>query len=144
MKLELLPLLKIQQTLHAVPRGPVRLKAYIEAITGGGDEVVAPLANMNPMGKEHVAELIDSLIAWDAEARVAEVLAVASDRLGGFDGVLKVGLVLTDDLGGGWTNRYLSDMTQRFKNAYGLENGLALVPVWTSQVWTRPPSSKPS
>ncbi len=136
MKLELLPLLQTQRDLYEVPRGPARFGAYLEAMTGGGEDLVLPLAGMNPLGKEHVAALVDSLLAWDAEARVAEVLAVASDQLGGFDGVLKVGLVLTDDLGGGWTNRYLSDMTQRFKNAYDLENRWALVPVWTSQVWT--------
>ena len=141
MKLELLPLLQTQRDLYEVPRGPARFGAYLEAITGGGEDLVLPLAGMNPLGKEHVAALVDSLLAWDAEARVAEVLAGAEERLSALDETLsgdslKVGLVLTDDLGGGWTNRYLSDMTQRFKNAYGLENGLALVPVWTSQVWT--------
>lgn len=141
MKLELLPLLKTQRNLHATPRGPARFKAYLEAVTGGGNIIIAPLANMNPMGKEHVAELIDDLLAWNAEGVVAEVLAAAETRLGGLEGTLssvnlKVGLVLTDDLKGGWTNRYLTDMTQRFENAYDLERDFALVSVWTSQVWT--------
>ena len=141
MPLELLPLLKTQRDLHAIPPGPARFKAYIEVMTGDGETIAAPLANMNPMGKEHVAELIDDLIDWNAEAVVAEVLTRAENRLGGLSDTLlketlQVGLVLTDDLKGGWTNRYLTDMTQRFKNAYDLEHGLALVPVWTSGVWT--------
>ena len=75
-------------------------------------------------------------MAESAETLVAEVLANVEKRLGGVKETLQVGLVLTDDFGGGWTNRYLTDMTQRFKNAYDLEHGRALVPVWTSQVWT--------
>ncbi|CAN5744657.1 hypothetical protein BH24DEI2_BH24DEI2_22540 [soil metagenome] len=141
MKLELLPLLEIQRDLHTIPPGPARFEAYVKAVTGGGHTIVAPLANMNPMGKEHVAELIDDLLARDAEMLVAEVLAKAENRLGGLEDTLlkktlQVGLVLTDDHKGGWTNRYLTDMTQRFKNGYDLEHGWALVPVWTSQVWT--------
>ncbi len=140
MLVELLPLLNIQQRLHAIPRGPARFKAYIEAMTGGRDDVVAPLANMNPMGKEHVAELVDNLVAWNAEGVVAKALAEAQNRLDNLGSPLssvnlKVGLVLTDDLKGGWTNRYLSDMTQRFKNAYDLSHSWALVPVWTSERW---------
>ena len=140
MKLELLPLLQTQCDLYAVPRGPARFEAYIEALTGGGDEVVLPLANLNPMGKEHVAALVDSLLARDAEAGVAEVLAAAENRLAGLENtppneILKVGLVLTDDLAGGWTNRYLTDMTGRFKNLYDVAHGLALVPIWTSEGW---------
>ena len=90
---------------------------------------------MNPMGKEHVAALIDDLLAWNAESVVAEVLAGAEKRLGGLADTLKVGLVLTDDLVGGWTNRYLTDMTGRFKNLYDVAHGLALVSVWTSERW---------
>ena len=136
MPLELLPLLETQRDLHAIPPGPARFKAYIETITGGGDDLDVPLAGMNPMGKKHVAALIDNLIAQSAEMLVTQVLAKAEKRLGGLQETLQVGLVLTDDFGGGWTNRYLTDMTQRFKNAYDLEHGWALVPVWTSQVWT--------
>ena len=135
MKLELLPLLHTQQALHLLPRGPVRFKAYIEAITGGGNDLVLPLAGMNPMGKEHVAKLIGELILWKAETVVAEVLLSAANRLAGLEGALKVGLVLTDDLKGGWTNRYLADMTGRFKGSYDVKHDWALVPIWTSESW---------
>ncbi|MCA9836370.1 MAG: hypothetical protein KC422_05625 [Trueperaceae bacterium] len=136
MKLELLPLLKIQQDLHRLPRGYGRFKAYLQTLTGGTDEIQVPLVGMNPMGKEHVASLIDDLIAWGAEDFVRELLLALEPSLTFFSGELKLGLVLTDDLKGGWTNTYLTDYAYRFEGAYDLKHHWALVPLWTSQAWS--------
>jgi hypothetical protein len=135
MKLELIPLLAIQRELHAIPRGFERFKAYIQTITGGTDDIVVPLVGMNPMGKEHVAALIETLLSWDAEGFAKKVLADLEKRLQRLKAELKVGLVLTDDLKGGWTNSYLTDATARFKAAYDFKHHWALVPIWTAQAW---------
>lgn len=137
MQLSLLPLLEIQRELHSLPRGPERFKAYLQTITGGKDELQVPLAGMNPMGQEHVAKLIDELITWQAEAFTETVLKELTADLAFLKAKLQLGLVLTDDLKGGWTNSYLSDYAQRFENAYDLKHGWALVPIWTSKAWTK-------
>ncbi|MGI8550714.1 MAG: hypothetical protein ACR2PL_07995 [Dehalococcoidia bacterium] len=108
MKLELVPLLQIEGDLHDIPRGRERFERYLRVMTGGTDDMLLPLAFMNPMGKEHVAAALDSLLAIDAEAVAAQAIVEAARRLARVSGSLKVGLVIVDDLGGGWTDRYLT------------------------------------
>jgi hypothetical protein len=139
MNLTLLPLLRIQRDLHAIPRGWERFRAYLTTMTGGTDDIVLPITGMNPMGKEHVAALLDDLLAIDAEAVAATAVDEAAARLAGIPGEREVALVVTDDAQGGWTNRYfseipppLADASQRSK-----QRALrwALVPIWTSEPW---------
>jgi hypothetical protein len=137
MQLKLLPLLEIQRELHLLPRGKERFKSYIQTITGGKDEIQIPLVGMNPMGKEHVAALIDELMTWGAESLTQEILEGLAPDLSFLSYELQLGLVLTDDLKGGWTNTYLSDYAQRFENDYDLKHGWALVPIWTRQAWSK-------
>jgi hypothetical protein len=60
---------------------------------------------MNPMGKGHVAALLDELLALDADGAAALALEDAATRLADESGECKVALVVADDLMGGWTNR---------------------------------------
>lgn len=136
MHLELLPLLRIQRELYEIPLGWSRFKAYLDTMTGGTDDIVLPLVSMNPMGKPHVAAMIDTLMAFDAEAVVVAVIAEVTQRLARIKGQLKVALVATDDAHGGWTNRYLSEMQMRFEGKRHLERGWVVVPIWTSETWT--------
>lgn len=76
--LSLIPLLKTQQELLDVPRCRKRFERYLEAMTGGTDDIVLLLPRFNPMAKEHVAEVVDSLIGMEAETHTAAAL-----RLGG-------------------------------------------------------------
>lgn len=137
MKLTLLPLLAIQRDLHTLPRGPERFKRYLETLTGGTDAIQVPLVGMNPMAKEHVTALIDELLSWDAEEVTELVLRKSATDFDFMVADLQFGLVLNDDLKGGWTNTYLSDYAQRFENHYDLRHGWALLPIWTSQVWSQ-------
>lgn len=134
-KLELIPLLNVQRELHAMPPGPARFRAYIDVMTQGQEDIAVPLAQMNPMGKDHVAALIDKLIAMNTEEAVTAVFAEVQQRLPHVDAGLGVGLVLVDDLAGSWTNSYLTDATERFEGDYILKNNWSLVNVWTSQAW---------
>src|SRR5690242_1109074 len=104
MKLSFLPLLQIQRDLYAMPRGRERFNEYIKTMTDRetGD-LVLPLVAMNPMGREHVAALIDEYIALGAEKIAQDAIASVT---GEFARDYKVGVVVSDDLKGGWTNRY--------------------------------------
>jgi hypothetical protein len=81
MNLTLLPLLRIQRDLHDIPRGMERFRAYLATMTEGSDDIVLPITGMNPMGKEHVAALLDDLLAADAEA-IASARSITARRPG--------------------------------------------------------------
>lgn len=114
MQLEFVPLLQMQRDLHDLPRGWDRFRGYLEAMQPGTENTIAPLFVMNPMGKEHVAARLDQLLTMGVEAVAAEATKEAEQRFGLLSGRLKVGLVLADDMAGGWTNRYLSEAQLRF------------------------------
>ena len=69
---------------------------------------------MNPMGKGHVAALLDALLALDADGVAARAAEEAAARLADVPGECKVALVVADDLMGGGTNRYDYEFTLRF------------------------------
>ena len=136
LRLELIPLLEVQRDLHALPLGPARFEAYLDVMKQDEkDDIVLPLSQMNPMGKQHVADLIDELLELNAESIVTDTFPDLETRLPNVDAALSVGLVLVDDAAGSWTNPYLSDATERFQNDYDLKRGWANVSVWTSQTW---------
>ena len=118
MKLDFVPLLQLQRDLYRIPRGMARFRQYLRTIvaTEGQDLALAPLVIMNPMAKEHVAVLLDALLALDAEGAAARAVEEASAGVADVSGEYKVGLVVADDLKGGWTNRYASEFGLRFEN----------------------------
>ena len=82
---------------------------------GTGPELV-PLLLANPMARDHVTALLDELLALDADGVAARS---ASEALAGLDqlpGDYDIGLVVVDDLMGGWTNRYAAEYTIRFQS----------------------------
>ncbi|HZQ38762.1 MAG TPA: hypothetical protein VFD32_22750 [Dehalococcoidia bacterium] len=138
MHLELVPLLRVERELYETPRGFVRFRAYLKAMQGGSDDVdLLPLVALNPMGKEHVAAVLDVLLALDAEAVAADAIASAARRLRGVAGSFKVGLVVSDDAQGGWTQRQLTDARQRFELDAALKRGWITVLLWSSETPSR-------
>jgi hypothetical protein len=123
MNLDYVPLLKVMRELYAIPRGRPpdfngrrRFRQYLRTIFPHDDtaDQLLPLLAMNPMAKDHVTALLDALLAMDADAIGARAAAEASARLADVPGDFKVGLVVSDDLMGGWTNRYDYEFTFRF------------------------------
>lgn len=133
MNVELVALLKQERELYAVPRGRERFQAYLKAMTMGTGEAALPLTVLNPMGREHVGELLDRMIALGIEAAAARAAAEAAQRLGGIDDTVRVAIAVADDLKGGWTNRYFTEMVNRFERKYEVERGWATVLFWTSE-----------
>jgi len=137
MNLDLLPLLQVQRELYEIPLGWARFERYLDVMTGGTQDIVLPLAVMNPMGKPHVAALLDGLIALGAEEVAASAIVEARQRLARVDGRLRVGLVVADDAQGGWTDRYLTETSHRFESMGDLERGWVVVLCWTGEAWSR-------
>ena len=136
MQLELLPTLQVQRDLYALPRSFERFRAYIAALIGDSNDLELPIGSMNPMGKEHVAALLDALLAFGAEHAAQAEIAQVVPNFAALPGQLGIALIATDDLMGGWTNRYFNETTARFDLGPLLKRNWAVVPIWTSEQWT--------
>jgi hypothetical protein len=137
MQLSFLPLLHIQRDLYAMPRGMERFREYIKTMTDPetGD-LALPLVAMNPMGKDHIPALIDEYIALGAE-RIAEqsidVWRATASAVAEPSKEYKVGVVVSDDLKGGWTNRWASEFSHRLESGAFLKRGFITALLWTSE-----------
>lgn len=116
-----------------MPRNFERFQEYLKMLTGGTDDIVLPIAQLNPMGKEHVGAYVDKLIALGVEETAQQALDEATPRLAHVDASLKVALVVADDAAGGWTNRYLTDSSHRLEASAEATRGFATVLFWTSE-----------
>jgi hypothetical protein len=133
MRLHYVPLLPVQQGLQAPPRNYARFQQYLRTVMnadGTGPELT-PLLMANPMGKDHVTALLDALIALDADGIAARSAAEAAADLAGEPGDFDAGLVVVDDLMGGWTNRYAAEYTIRFQSGPPPEHP----PAWMTRRW---------
>src|SRR4051812_30171118 len=144
MRLDHVPLLRIQRELHDIPPGMDRFREYLRTIWGPADTggELIPMLLMNPMGKAHVAALLDALIAIDADGVAAGAVEEVTARLADEPGECKVALVVPDDLKGGGTNRYDYEFPLRFGPADPrLRSGRPTAPVgsdlprWSKHFW---------
>ncbi|MFN8525524.1 MAG: hypothetical protein U0821_20690 [Chloroflexota bacterium] len=133
-RLQHTPLLKIQRDLLDVPRGYERFQVYLNTLTGAADGVARPIGQFNPMSREHVAARLDQLLGMGAEDAAAEAVAEASSRLSDLPGEYTMGLVVADDVAGGWTNRFTTDAMYRFPQPRRSEwrYGVATLLLWVS------------
>lgn len=113
MQIEHVPLLQMQRNLYQIPRGAERFSAYLRLIVNEtkDDVRLPPLVALNPMAKDHVARLIDELLALDAEEVARQAVANAALQYADLSNQFSIGLVIADDRGGGWTNRYASEFS---------------------------------
>jgi hypothetical protein len=135
MRLEYVPLLGIQRDLYRIPRGLERFQAYARIMgeDNRDDTRVAPLVALNPMAKDHVVQLIEALIRLDAESLALEAVSQASAGLAAMDVDYKIGLVVADDVGAGWTNRYASEFAWVSGNPAALRRGWLAGVLWSSE-----------
>jgi hypothetical protein len=135
MRLSFLPLLQIQRDLYAMPRGMERFREYIRTMTDPetGD-LALPLVAMNPMGKDHIPALIDEYIALDAEGIASKAVADATAKAVSLrTKEYKAALVVSDDLKGGWTNRWASEFGHRIEGGALLKRSFITGILWTSE-----------
>ena len=97
----------MQRELYAIPRGGERFDAYLRTLIDPETrDLGLPMVAMNPMGKDHVPELLDEYLAIDADGLAADSVSEAAAKLADVAGEFKVTLVISDDAMGQWTNRY--------------------------------------
>ncbi len=145
MRLDYVPLLQIQRELHAIPRGLARFRQYLRTMLTDDGRCLEfpPLGIMNPMGREHVTALLDALLALGADGVASRAVAEAAARLADEPGEFKIGLVVADDLKGGWTNRYATEYTLYFPGDPAGRRPRWLKDNWLSAVlWSSEPASE--
>src|SRR4051812_43872023 len=81
MVISYVPVLPALRELYAQPRTMDRFRAYLDALTGGTDDVVLPIGHANPMAKEQALAALDRLIALGADAIGAAAAEEAQQRL---------------------------------------------------------------
>jgi len=134
MTLTFVPLLRVQRELYAMPRGMERFREYIRTMTDAetGD-LALPLVAMNPMGKDHVPALIDEYLALGAEEIAEDAVKNVRRATASAVADYKVALVVSDDLKGGWTNRWASEYSHRIEYEAITRRGWLVGILWTSE-----------
>ncbi len=130
-RVTVVPALRAQRDLLDVPRGMERFDAYVKTMIGPQNSIELPLFLFNPMAREHVADVLDDLLAFDAEAVAAEAVREANERLDAPIDINVIAIVI-DDARGGWTNRYITDFEVRFTGFSGAPAWAQAV-VWSSE-----------
>ena len=140
MNIEFVPLLQLQRDLYRIPRGPERFNAYLKTMANEDrtELRLPPLVAMNPMAKDHVPQLLDALLEMEADAAGAQASAEVANHVAEVPGHFKLGLVVADDLMGGWTNRYTTEFSHRFECHRGDKWGWLSAVIWSSET----PSSR--
>lgn len=137
MKIDYVPLLGIQRELQGMPRTIERFQKYLQAIGAKGGNHILELPSLiaaNPMGKEHVTILLDQLMAMEADQAGSEAARETAERLSDEPGEFKLGMVVADDLMGGWTNRYANEYSQRFPDVDATK-ATGELPRWLGHYW---------
>ena len=132
----LLPTLDIMIDFYKKPRNGARFQEYLKMLKGETKEDLSfPIGGFNPMAKEHVLDKLEDFKRIQAEQIIKETLnhlnvakfAKSASR------DFKVAINVSDDLKGGWTNRFTSDYDSKFRFS-GLFNRNFCVPVfWSSE-----------
>jgi hypothetical protein len=135
-KLEYVRMLAIQRDLYRIPRGSGRFRQYLATMldpeTG---DLRMPLTVMNPMADDHVPRYIDLLQAMAAEESGARAVEDALTKLAEEPGHYRVGIVVADDAGGGWTNRAATEL-MHLKAELALERrGWITAILWASETY---------
>jgi hypothetical protein len=119
MHISYIPLLEIQRDLYRMSRDMKRFQQYLRTIVNkeGSDVALPPLVVVNPMAREHVADLMGDYFELNVDEVATEAASKAEAALLHLDGEYNVGLVVCDDWKGGWTNRYATEFMLRCGNS---------------------------
>ncbi len=139
MRFQVLPVMDAMLALYQKPLAPARFRDYLNLLQGetkGG--LALPLGGFNPMAKEHAGEKLQELKTLGAEEIAAEVSQDLNRQasLQQKDKLINIAVTLSDDLKGGWTNRYTSDYDSKFRMNALLSRNFCTPVFWTGEVFS--------
>jgi len=136
MEFTVLPVIDAMIELYGKPRTVERFQEYLKKLLGEtkGD-LAFPISGFNPMAKEHILEHLKELKKVGAEQIMEDSLVDINKKFNGqfSNRIFKVALNLSDDLKGGWTNRFTSDYDSKFKMNGLLSRDFCTLLFWTSE-----------
>lgn len=139
MKFQVIPVIDAMLELYQKPLTPARFRDYLTLLQGDttGD-LALPLGGFNPMAKEQANEKLLQLKALGAEKIADEVTQklnqqVSSEQPGK---LIRIAITLSDDLRGGWTNRYTSDYDSKFNINALLSRNFCTPVFWTGEFFS--------
>ena len=126
MNITVVPALGKQRELVGMPRNMERFQAYVDSMVRD-EQIELPLFTFNPMSREHVGDVLDQLLAFDAESVAQDAVAAIA-----VDEPLNLVIVIGDDVRGGWTNRFITDYELRFTKK-ALTKRWICVTIWAGE-----------
>jgi hypothetical protein len=138
-RFELFPVLDTMIELYQKPLSIERFKEYLTILNGGDSaELLVPISGFNPMAKDHVLQALTALKKLNAEDIASqEILKINQEiPLDQEARIFKVALNLSDDLKGGWTNRFTTDYQSKFKIGGYFSRNFCLPVLWTSDIFS--------
>lgn len=140
MEFQVIPVIDKVLELYRMPLTPDRFRHYLMLLHGDtSNNLSLPLGGYNPMAKEHALDQLLILKGLGAEDIAAEALAEVNTSMTNqsMDTVIRLGLNLSDDLQGGWTNRYTSGYDSKFRINALLSRNFCTPVFWTSETFTK-------
>ncbi|MCW3101898.1 MAG: hypothetical protein JWO09_338 [Bacteroidetes bacterium] len=132
------PLLDTMIGLYGKPRSMERFHEYLKILQGNSkDDMLVPVGNFNPMGKEHVLQKLEELKKLDAEKLMNDAIAEINSETGGQPSSgFRVSIAVADDLHGAWTNRYTTDYDSKFRLNALVTRNFCTPLFWTSEAFS--------
>jgi hypothetical protein len=130
------PLIAVARRLYDMPRGEERFREYLRTIVDArtGD-LALPLVGLNPMGREHVRERLDELVALSADRIAHDAVVELQAEVRDVAGAFRVALCLSDDQLGGWTDRAAAEFTSLFEHDALTKRGWIVATLWSSETY---------
>lgn len=140
MQFKLLPTLDTMLKLYQKPHDFDRFKDYLRLLQGDTHhDVELPISGFNPMAKEHIIPKIQELQTLKAEEFAQNLFFDLNKKLQNVENelVFSVALNISDDLKGGWTNRFTSDFDSKFKLNAWVKRAFCTPIFWTSEAFSK-------
>lgn len=140
MEFEVIPVIDKVLELYRMPLTPDRFRHYLMLLHDDtSSNLSLPLGGYNPMAKEHALDQLLILKGLGAEDIAAEALKEVNTPMlhQHTDTVIRLAINLSDDLQGGWTNRYTSGYDSKFRINALLSRNFCTPVFWTGETFTK-------
>ena len=122
--------------LYDQPISHARFDNYLALLQGNtNNDIELPVSGYNPMAKQHVFDKLAYLKSLKAEEIVASTIAWLNNKIrdSSENEIFEVAINLSDDLQGGWTNRFTSDYDSKFRTDALFKRHFCVVILWVSE-----------
>lgn len=138
MTFQVIPVIDTMLELYRQAPTPARFQQYLKLLQGNSKgDLLLPLGGFNPMAKTYATDRLHELKALGAEEIAAGISQDLNQTLlQAPDKHIGIALNLSDDLNGGWTNRYTSDYDSKFRTNALLSRNFCTAIFWTGEVFS--------